>query len=225
MFNLRKLWPQFQHVQWGFPSTSRQLCSFISFLGHSWFTVLCSSLLYSRVNRPHVTGNPLQCSRLENPRDGGAWWAAVYGVAQSRTWWKRLSSSSNIHIILSPMVFLPRSLSHKKEQDHAIFRVVDKPRDCHPEWHYSGGEKQISLLMHVCTIWKNDAGELIFKQLCSDPLCWEVPWEVLASPVLLIHGLQIGPPSFVSRHQLQIQVVTCVSNWPATDQRLLQLPP
>ena len=31
------------------------------------------------------TGNPLQCSCLENPRDGGAWWAAVYGVAQSRT--------------------------------------------------------------------------------------------------------------------------------------------
>ena len=30
-------------------------------------------------------GNPLQCSYLENPRDGGAWWAAVYGVAQSRT--------------------------------------------------------------------------------------------------------------------------------------------
>ena len=29
--------------------------------------------------------NPLQCSCLENPRDGGAWWAAVYGVAQSRT--------------------------------------------------------------------------------------------------------------------------------------------
>ena len=39
-------------------------------------------------------GNPLQCSCLENPRDGGAWWAAVYGVAQSRTWLKRLSSSS-----------------------------------------------------------------------------------------------------------------------------------
>ena len=30
-------------------------------------------------------GNPLQCSCLENPRDGGAWWAAVYGVAQSQT--------------------------------------------------------------------------------------------------------------------------------------------
>ena len=38
-------------------------------------------------------GNPVQCSCLENPRDGGAWWAAVYGVAQSRTRLKRLSSS------------------------------------------------------------------------------------------------------------------------------------
>ena len=40
-------------------------------------------------------GNPLQCSCLENPRDGGAWRAAVYGVAQSRTRLKRLSSSSS----------------------------------------------------------------------------------------------------------------------------------
>ena len=37
-------------------------------------------------------GNPLQCSCLENPRDGGAWWAVIYGVAQSRTRLKRLSS-------------------------------------------------------------------------------------------------------------------------------------
>ena len=40
-------------------------------------------------------GNPLQCSCLENPRDEGACWAAVYGVAQSRTRLKRLSSSSS----------------------------------------------------------------------------------------------------------------------------------
>ena len=40
-------------------------------------------------------GNPLQCSCLENPRDGGAWWAAVYGVAQSWTRLKWLSSSSS----------------------------------------------------------------------------------------------------------------------------------
>ena len=40
-------------------------------------------------------GNPLQYSCLENSRDGGAWWAAVYGVAQSRTRLKRLSSNSS----------------------------------------------------------------------------------------------------------------------------------
>ena len=39
-------------------------------------------------------GDPLQCSYLENPRDGGAWWAAIYGVAQSWTRLKWLSSSS-----------------------------------------------------------------------------------------------------------------------------------
>ena len=40
-------------------------------------------------------GNPLQCCCLANPRDGGAWWAAVYGVTQSWTQLKRLSSSSS----------------------------------------------------------------------------------------------------------------------------------
>ena len=40
-------------------------------------------------------GNPLQCSCLGNPRDGGAWWAAIYGVTQSRT---RLKGLSSIHI-------------------------------------------------------------------------------------------------------------------------------
>ena len=40
-------------------------------------------------------GNPLQCSCLENPRDAGAWWAAIYGVTQSQTRLKRLSSSSS----------------------------------------------------------------------------------------------------------------------------------
>ena len=40
-------------------------------------------------------GNPLRCSCLENPRDGGAWWAAIYGVAQSQTPLKWLSSSSS----------------------------------------------------------------------------------------------------------------------------------
>ena len=53
---------------------------------HFHFLVLCIG---------ERNGNPLQCSCLENPRDGGAWWAAVYGVTQSWTWLKRLSSSSS----------------------------------------------------------------------------------------------------------------------------------
>ena len=53
---------------------------------HFHFSLLCIG---------EGNGNPLQCSCLENPRDSGAWWAAVYGVAQSRTRLKRLSSSSS----------------------------------------------------------------------------------------------------------------------------------
>ena len=55
-------------------------------------------------------GNLLQCSCLENPRDGGAWWAAVYGVAQSRTRLKRLSSSSSSRL-LKEMSMFSRSLA------------------------------------------------------------------------------------------------------------------
>ena len=50
-------------------------------------------------------GNPLQCSCLENPRDRGAWWAAVCGIAQSQTRLKRLSSSKLV------LALKPRSLS------------------------------------------------------------------------------------------------------------------
>ena len=58
---------------------------------HDWATSL--SLFLSCIGEGN--GNPLRCSCLENPRDRGAWWAAVYGVTQSRTWLKRLSSSSS----------------------------------------------------------------------------------------------------------------------------------
>ena len=51
-------------------------------------------------------GNPLQCSCLENPRDGGAWWAAVYGVSQSQTWLKQLSSSSSSFLYGPTLTFI-----------------------------------------------------------------------------------------------------------------------
>ena len=59
-------------------------------VGHDWATSL------SRIGEGN--GNPFWCSCLENPRDGGAWWAAVYGVSQSWTRLKRLSSSSSSSI-------------------------------------------------------------------------------------------------------------------------------
>ena len=50
-------------------------------------------------------GNPLQCSCLENPRDGGAWWAAISGVTQSRTQLKWLGSSSSSSMLGSFSLF------------------------------------------------------------------------------------------------------------------------
>ena len=63
-------------------------------------------LLFPLIRSPSCVGiegngNPLQCSCLENPRAGGAWWAAVYRVAQSRTQLTWLSSSSNLVLMKS----------------------------------------------------------------------------------------------------------------------------
>ena len=67
-------------------------------------------------------GNPLQYSCLENPRDGGAWWAAVYGVAQSWTRLKRLSSSS----ILTEALGVGPVLGNKYMLIHLILTTVQK---------------------------------------------------------------------------------------------------
>ena len=77
-------------------------------VGHNWATsVSLFTFMHWEGN-----GNPLQCSCLQNPRDGGAWWAAFYGVAQSRTQLKRISSSSSILSLLQFSPFaLPSSLS------------------------------------------------------------------------------------------------------------------
>ena len=64
---------------------------------HSW-TQLKQLSMHACIGEGN--GNPLQCSCRENPRDGEAWWAAVYGVAQSQTQLKRLSSSSSNRVIL-----------------------------------------------------------------------------------------------------------------------------
>ena len=75
-------------------------------VGHNWATSLSLSL--SCIGEGN--GNPLQCSCLENPRDRGVWWAAVCGVAQSRTRLKWLSSSSN------PTPFHPLCFRHDENK-------------------------------------------------------------------------------------------------------------
>ena len=70
-------------------------------------------------------GNPRQCSCLENPREGGAWWAAVYGVTQSRTRLKRLSSSSGASIC--------SSCHNRTTTDWAVYKQQEFPS------HSSGG--------------------------------------------------------------------------------------
>ena len=66
-------------------------------------------------------GNPLQCSCLENPRDGRAWWAAVCGVAQSRTRLKRLSSSSSSSSLLLPGLF---NSGWRRDQQYQTFNTM-----------------------------------------------------------------------------------------------------
>ena len=53
------------------------------------------SITLTSINNGEGNGTPLQYSCLENPMDGGAWWAAISGVMQSRTRLRRLSSSSS----------------------------------------------------------------------------------------------------------------------------------
>ena len=64
-------------------------------------------------------GKPLQCSCLENPSDDRAWWAAVYGVAQSRTRLKRLGGSSSSAPLVDELFFYSNgesvSMSRKKK--------------------------------------------------------------------------------------------------------------
>ena len=80
-------------------------------VGRDWATSLSLSCIGEE------NGNPLQCSCLENPGDRGAWWAAVCGVAQSRTRLKWLSSSR-----LKPAKSLP--ISPTRHTQEIAFRII-----------------------------------------------------------------------------------------------------
>ena len=76
-------------------------------------------------------GNPLQRSCLENPRDGGAWWAAVYGVTQSRTRLKQLSSSSSSRLLIAvASLVVERRLRGTQPSVAGACGSVDKESAC-----------------------------------------------------------------------------------------------
>ena len=83
-------------------------------------------------------GNPLQCSCLENPRDGGAWWAAVYGVTQSQTRLKRLSSSDSLYPSTGTRSYLILLIlqSLSLTLPGCSLRYQMQPQcECGPVWH------------------------------------------------------------------------------------------
>ena len=82
-------------------------------------------------------GNPLQCSCLENPRDGRAWWAAVYGVTQSRTRLKRLNSSSNA--ILIHFLKLQYFSTEDKSNPYTYFQSRNLPGSSKDWWREKVG--------------------------------------------------------------------------------------
>ena len=96
-------------------------------VGHDW----AASLSLSCTGEGN--GNPLQCSCLENPRDGGAWWAAVCGVAQSWTWLKWLSSSSNNEVLQIEIILTWTLLNYEagKEKKLTLNAGEDVVRSTH----------------------------------------------------------------------------------------------
>ena len=101
---------------------------------------LCTSFVHFHFSFSCIgegNGNPLQCSCLENPRDGGAWWAAVYGVAQSRTRLKRLSSSSS-----SCSTSFVCLLLDKKVAFIEFLFCFRREREREREWEGEGGQQE-----------------------------------------------------------------------------------
>ena len=165
-------------------------------VGHDWSDLAAAATAVD-IYIGEGNGNPLQCSCLENPRDGGAWWAAVYGVAQSRTRLKRLSSSSSgyMSVLLSqsshPLPPTPLGLFKPEinEQDLLNVNVPSCSAVClHTHTHIPISmqtntmliSSSLDFLMSVFT--SNNSALLPFTSLSptelarfsTNPLLWEV---------------------------------------------------
>ena len=117
-------------------------------------------------------GNPRQCSYLENPRDGGAWWAAVYGVPRSQTQLKRLSSSSSS--------FFPSIFNFSQPNPNHLSPCPSRA-PCQPSYMFflSGQRDSYCLLRDMSFLY-------IFIQICLSIVCVCVFWSGEELPGLVL---------------------------------------
>ena len=146
-------------------------------IGHDWATSL--SLLCTAEGN----GSPFQCSCLENPRDGGAWWAAVYRVALSRTWLTWLSSSSSSRFLHKRNFMVKLSLSY------IVLEFVEE-RILESETHFEAVQgsafETLPTRFLASLINRNwsEARQDIQARLYWSPCCSRVKWEQTACSLL-----------------------------------------
>ena len=127
-------------------------------------------------------GNPPQCSCLDNPRDRGAWWAAVYGVAQSQTRLKRLSSSNVIndnpswHLTDSPAVNgatgHSRSLDTRKVIPVSTVKQTLRETDNEFELRYQQTFSDLTSQLHITPGTAYQSSEQVMYELLWDGINW-----------------------------------------------------
>ena len=158
-----------------------------------WMLIKHSSQATSLSRVGEGNGNPLQCSCLENPRDRGAWWAAVYGVAQSRTWLKRLSSSSSSPFSLSKLLYVNQDFllfvrdrnppqSGSRKGGNSLSLLNEKFKEV-PGWLSCLTMLSDSVSLHLCS-----AHRLVSSSVSALSFRW-----LSGSPSSYSHGLAISP--------------------------------
>ena len=133
-------------------------------------------------------GTPFQCSCLENPRDRGAWWAAIYGVAQSWTQLKRLSSSSSREEEAKPIITW--------RCYYCIFSLL----------RVSLVAQAVKNLpaMQEARVWSLSQEDPLEKEMAThfSILAWEIPWTEEPGRLQSMGSQRIGHNWATSTHRL-----------------------
>ena len=173
-------------------------------------------------------GNPLQYSCLENPRDGGAWWAAVYVVAQSRIRLKRLSSSSSSSITWigegkwePTLVFLPGK-SHGQRSLGGYSSWSHKESDM-TEWLTQTHNLKLRLPWwlsrnRICLQWRNMGSILGLGRSPGEGDRYLFQYSCLQNPMdrgawwATVHGSKSETTYWLNNNKLERQVINMLQS-------------